>query len=234
MQLTPRLKAIADSISHCKNVADIGSDHAYLPIYLVKSKRVEKAIASDVNIGPSNISKARIKYYGLEGIIDVRVGYGLKVLEPNEVDVIVISGMGGLLIIDIIKESLNISRDAQMLILQPMKDSYLLRKWLVENSFDITDEEIVKEENKFYEIIWVVPTNKVKRTQSVSFIGNKLLEKPSPILLEYLNNKIDEYQKIIKKLENHNTPNSIKRQEQCHHMLEYYKEAKKWVQQKVE
>ena len=97
MQLTPRLKAIADSILGCKNIADIGSDHAYLPIYLVKNKKTEKAIATDVNKGPANISRERIKHYGLGDIIDVRVGYGLKVLSPDEVNVIVISGMGGLL-----------------------------------------------------------------------------------------------------------------------------------------
>ena len=149
LHLTPRLKTITDSISQCNIIADIGSDHAYLPIYLVKNKKIKKAIASDINVGPANISRERIKQYGLDDIIDVRVGYGLKVLEPKEANVIIISGMGGLLIINILNESQDIARNSQMLILQPMKDGYQLRKWLVENSFDIVDEEIVKEESKF-------------------------------------------------------------------------------------
>lgn len=234
MHLTPRLKAIADSITECKNVADIGSDHAYLPIYLVKNKKTKKAIASDVNIGPASISTERIKYYGLDDIIDVRVGYGLKVLSPDEANVIIISGMGGLLIINIIKESQHIARNSQVLILQPMKDGYQLRKWLVENFFDIVDEEIVKEESKFYEIIWAVPTDKEKKLQTVNFIGDKLLEKNNPILLEYVDSKINEYQKILEKLKGYNTPNVIIRRKECHDMLEYYKEAKICIQQNVQ
>lgn len=234
LHLTPRLKAIADSISQCNIIADIGSDHAYLPIYLVRNKKIKKAIASDINVGPANISRKRIKQYGLDDIIDVRVGYGLKVLGPNEANVIIISGMGGLLIINIIKESQDIARNSQMLILQPMKDGYQLRKWLIENSFDIVDEEIIKEESKFYEIIWAVPADKEKKLQTVNFIGDKLLEKNNPILLEYVDSKINEYQKILEELIGHNTPNVIVRRKQCYDMLEYYKEAKIWIQQNVQ
>lgn len=234
MQLTPRLKAIADSIDICKSVADIGSDHAYLPIYLAINGKIEKAIATDVNTGPAYISRERIKRYGQEEVIDVRIGYGLKVLNHNEADIIIISGMGGLLIIDIIKESLDVARSSQIIILQPMKDSYLLRKWLVENYFDIADVEIVKEDNKFYEIIWAVPNGKSKGLQVINYIDDKLLNKKTPVLLEYIDSKIYEYETIIKKLEIHNTPNAVKRYKQCYDMLEYYKEVKTWVQQNAE
>ena len=234
LHLTPRLKAIADSIFECNMIADIGSDHAYLPIFLIKNKQIKKAIASDINIGPANISRERIRQYGLGNVIDVRVGYGLKVLEPNEANVIIISGMGGLLIVNIIKESQDIARNSQMLILQPMKDGYQLRKWLVENFFDIIDEEIVKEENKFYEIIWAVPADRKKELQNVNIIGDKLLEKNNPILLEYIDGKISEYQKILEKLKDHNTPNVIIRRNQCNDMLGYYKEAKRCIQQNVQ
>lgn len=234
LHLTPRLKAIADSIFECNMIADIGSDHAYLPIFLIKNKKIKKAIASDVNIGPANISRERIRQYGIDNAIDVRVGYGLKVLEPNEADVIIISGMGGLLIVNIIKESQDIARNSQMLILQPMKDGYQLRKWLVENFFDIVGEEIVKEESKFYEIIWAVPADRKKELQNVNIIGDKLLEKNNPILLEYVDSKINEYQKILEKLKGHNTPNVIIRRKQCNDMLGYYKEAKRCIQQNVQ
>lgn len=234
MHLTPRLKIIADSIDKCKSIADIGSDHAYLPIYLVRNGKAERAIATDVNTGPANISGERIKHYGLEDVIDVRIGYGLKVLKHYEADILIISGMGGLLIIDIIKESLDIARSVQLLILQPMKDSYLLRKWLVKNCFYIADVEIVKEDNKFYEIIWAEPNDKSKGLQVINYIDDKLLNKKNPVLLEYLNSKIHEYETIMKKLEVYNTPNAIKRYKQCDDMLEYYKEVKTWVQQNAE
>ena len=142
--------------------------------------------------------------------------------------------MGGLLIIDIIKESLDIARSVQLLILQPMKDSYLLRKWLVKNCFYIADVEIGKEDNKFYEIVWAEPNDKSKGLQVINYIDDKLLIKKNPVLLEYLNSKIHEYETIMKKLEVYNTPNAIKRYKQCDDMLEYYKEVKTWVQQNAE
>ncbi len=227
LDLTPRLKIIANSIEKCKCLADIGSDHAYLPIYLVNNKKAEKAIATDINMGPANISKKRIQKYGLQDFIDIRVGFGLKVLENNESDVLIISGMGGLLIIDIIKESLEIAKSAKHIILQPMRDSYLLRKWLVGSGFNITDVEMVKEGSKFYEVIWAKPDDSVDKLQIINYIDDKLLRKKSPVLMDYINSKISEYETIIDKVKAHNTPKGINRYKECCDILDYYKGVKK-------
>lgn len=234
MHLTSRLKAIADSFDKCDCIADIGSDHAHLPIFLIKNNKAAKAIATDINMGPANISKKRIQQYELDSLIDVRVGSGLKVLKYNEADIIVISGMGGLLIMDIIEESLEIAKSAKLLVLQPMRDGYLLRKWLFENGFEITDVEIVKEENKYYEIIWIKPNDKVDKNLVINYIDDKLLSKRNPILVEYIDSKILEYKKITKELKEHNTPNTVKRLKECNDMLEYYKGVKVCLRQNAE
>ena len=234
MDLTPRLKAIADSIIHCHLVADIGSDHAHLPIYLLQRGRTEKAIATDINIGPAKISKERIKHHGLLDFIDVRVGYGLQVLNKDEADVIVISGMGGLLIIDILSKGIQIGRTAEKLILQPMRDNFLLRKWLIENSFEISDVELVKEEDRFYEIIWALPSDLVDSSQDINYIDDKLLEKKSLVLFEYIESQLDKYRMIAEKLKVYDTPNAIRRQEECIELIGYYEEVKSWLQLNAE
>ena len=234
MNLTSRLQTIAGSINKCDCIADIGSDHANLPIYLIKNNKAVKAIATDINMGPADISKKRIQEQGLCDLIDVRVGFGLKVLSDNEADIIIISGMGGLLIMDIIRESPEIAKYAKMLILQPMRDGYLLRKWLAENGFEITDVEIVKEENKYYEIIWTKANDKVDKNLVINYIDDKLLIKKSSALVEYLDNKIEEYGKIAKELEKYDTSNTVIRLTECNNMLEYYEGVKACLRQNAE
>lgn len=234
LHLTPRLKIIADSISNCNSIADIGSDHAYLPIYLVKNKKIQKAIATDVKTGPADIAKKRIEQSGLKDSIEVRVGNGLEVLKSNESEILVISGMGGLLIIDIINNGMEVAKSFQKIILQPMRDSYLLRKWLNENFFDIIDIEIVKEDRKFYEIIWLKYDYEMNNKRTVSYIDDILLKKGSKTLLEFVSVKIKKYEEILDKLIKHDTPNAMKRYKQCENILIYYKEAKAWLMQNVE
>jgi len=231
LHLTPRLKAIADSINKSRTIADIGSDHAYLPIYLIKNKKTERAIATDINVGPSEIAINRIKQWGFENVIDVRIGFGLKVLSPYEADTIIISGMGGMQIMEILKQNLEIANSAQKIILQPMRDSYLLRKWLSKNYFYIINVEVVKENDKFYEIIWTSPSEDKKGSNTINYFDDRLISKNSIILLEYIDSIYNKYKVISTKLKNHNTPNAIKRRKQCVKMMVYCEEVRSWVQQ---
>ncbi len=233
LHLNSRLKAIADSINKSSTIADIGSDHAYLPIYLVKNNKAKRAIATDINLGPSEISRKRIKHWGLENIIDVRIGFGLEALNPKEADTIIISGMGGLLIIDILEQGLEIANSAQRIILQPMKDSYILRKWLSKNCFYISDVDIVKEKDKYYEIIWVIPGKESESSETINYFDDKLINKESTILYEYIDSIYKKYESINIKLKNHNTPNAVKRRIECAEMMGYCEEVKSWVKQNV-
>jgi tRNA (adenine22-N1)-methyltransferase len=228
--LSPRLKIIADSIQGFDTVADIGSDHAYLPIYLVKNKQVKSVVATDVNSGPIRISKGRISRHGVESRIQVRQGNGLQVILPGETEVIVIAGMGGLLIRDILEKDILVARHAKMLILQPMKDSDKLRKWLFENSFDIIDEELVKEQDKIYEVLWAIPASEARKASGLMLVGDRIIQKKHPLMLEFVNKKTSELEKVMDALENMDTENCRERAMECKAMLNFYREVVQWVQ----
>ena len=155
MKLSRRLALIAESVSGIETMADVGTDHGALPIMLVKSGRCQKAIASDINKGPVDIVTVRVGLARLNEKIEIRKGNGLKILKPGEVQLIVIAGMGGALIAEILGASLDVcQRDDLKLIFQPNTEPGVVRRWLLKNSFQITREELVFDQGKFYEMMW--------------------------------------------------------------------------------
>ena len=228
--LSPRLKIIADSIQGYETAADIGSDHAYIPIYLAKNNRVKSAIATDVNSGPVEISKKRIKSYGVEAKVSVRQGDGLQIIKPGEAEVIVVAGMGGILIRDILDRDAKVAKSAKLLILQPMRDSDIIRKWLFEHDFDIIDEELVKDQDKIYEVIWAIPVSKAREVKGIMLVGDKIIEKKHPLAAEYINKKTSELEKVITALECMDFESCRERAEECRTLINYYLEVLQWVQ----
>ncbi len=229
LELTPRLRRIADSIRGYETMADIGSDHAYLPIYLVKSGLIKKAVATDVNMGPVEISRKRLANHRAADRVEVRHGDGLAVLMPGEAEVIVIAGMGGILIKEILEKEREKAGSARLLILQPMRDSELLRAWLLSNGFEIIDEELVKEAEKIYEIIWAKPGSEKHDAASKLFIGTRIIEKKHPLALELIDRRIKELEKILDSLDISNSDSAQDRRAVCLEMLAYYREVRQWV-----
>ncbi len=150
--ITPRLKCIADH-THGKVTADIGTDHAYIPIKLAEDGVCEKIIASDIKEGPLEIARQNIKKHGLEDKIETRLGGGLSILNENEADTIIIAGMGGEMIESILKEGEKIAKAASLLVLQPMNSQCELRKYLINSGYIITGEDIAIEGFKVYNIL---------------------------------------------------------------------------------
>lgn len=151
--ITNRLQAILDMVDD-KTIADIGCDHAYIPIRLAADRKVIKAIACDKNRGPLEIAKNNVKKYNLQHIIELRLGEGLSALYPKEVETIIIAGMGGVLIGDIIEENIETAK-ASTLILQPMNSQYELRKRLKALGFSIISEGLASEGFKVYNLMKV-------------------------------------------------------------------------------
>ncbi len=148
--LTPRLKAICDKVTASKTTCDIGTDHAYVPIDLIENNRAERVIATDLNAGPLRAALSNIKDHSIEDRIELRQGSGLSVISEGEADFIIIAGMGG----EIIEQMLRDKRlEDCTFILQPMTSQYELRKYLLNNSYRIEDEDIVTEGFKVYNII---------------------------------------------------------------------------------
>ncbi|MFV0502872.1 MAG: tRNA (adenine(22)-N(1))-methyltransferase [Lachnospirales bacterium] len=187
-----RIEIIVDTIEG-KYLCDVGCDHGYIPILACKTKKIEKAIAMDVNKQPlekakENISKTNYK-------IDTQLSNGLEKYN-GQCDTITICGMGGLLIIKILENSLN-KINYEQLILQPQSDFYLFRKFLINNSIKIEKEIYVKEKNKFY-IIFSCRKNceDIKYSEKELYFGKN---NSSATYKSYLLHEIEKYKKIINK-----------------------------------
>jgi len=167
-------------------VADIGTDHAYLPVYLVRNRIAGRVVAGEASRGPYSIAIEAVRAAALDSQIEVRLGDGLQVIDPGEVNVVVLAGMGGRTICHILSSGQQVLAGLERLILQPMRDAALVRRWLVENGWQITDEDMINEDNHFYVIIVARP-GREKITDSVDFeLGPRLLENRPTVFRKFL------------------------------------------------
>lgn len=171
-ELDNRLAACAAFVREGCKLADIGTDHAYLPIWLVKKGVVPKAIAADVKIGPLQKAAFHIRRYGVADRVDARLSDGLELIFPNEVDDVVIAGMGGLLIADVIENAPWLKHKDKHLILQPMTGAAQLRLYLAENGFAVLQECAVLEHGHIYTVMLVrFDPNAVQSGELFPYIG---------------------------------------------------------------
>lgn len=157
MALSKRLQTIASYIPKGSRVADIGTDHAYLPIYLVQASISPFVVAGEVNPGPLKSAKDQVEAYQLASFIHVRKGDGLAVVKSGEVDVVTIAGMGGALICDILDRGGRQLKGVRRLVLQPNVAEKQVRKWLFSHGWSLTAEAILEEDGKIYEILVAEP-----------------------------------------------------------------------------
>lgn len=203
MKLTDRLLKIASLVTE-KTVADIGTDHGYIPIHLLNENKVDFAILADINKGPLMNAKGEVDRNNLGEKVDLRLGSGLEVLEKGEVSEVIIAGMGGSLISKLLENKLEVSQSINKLILQPMQSQETLRKYLLNNGFEILDEVLVKEDFRVYEIICTKYTGKNTKVDEIYYeIGQKLIENKDPLLNELIDKKIEGYKNVIIQIENH-------------------------------
>lgn len=204
--LSKRLEVIASFLPKGAYFADIGTDHAYLPCYVCLKDETAMAIAGEVNQGPYERAKATVKKFQLEDKIDVRLGNGLKIIEPktDPIEQIVIAGMGGPLIRDILDSGLNELSTVKRLILQPNVASTPLRKWLYEKEFSIVHELIVAEKGHLYEVmiadqgaIQPYAKDPQEREKQMMF-GPFLMKEKSSLFLKKWQNQLNHLQKITK------------------------------------
>ncbi len=205
MELSPRLKKIADLIAKNSKIADVGTDHAYIPIYCFENNIIRSAIAMDINPMPLKRAEANLKKFGFIEKSQLRLSNGIEKLEKDEVDVIVIAGMGGLLIRDIIDAGKEKISESTLLLIQPMIAPMELRCYLFENGFDICDEYVVREENKFYNI-FAVKKGKTEPDEEKIHIGKNLRVNSPEVFEDYMAYKIRVARKIISGMEKAESP----------------------------
>lgn len=226
MKLTSRLAVVASKVPIGSIVADIGTDHAYVPIFLIENKICQKVIALDINKGPLERAKIQINKNHFQDFIEARLGSGLNTIISGEADTVIIAGMGGMLIRDIMSEGEDVLRKVDTIILQPMIAQEVLREWIYNNGYKIVDETLAKEEDKIYTIM-VVKHGKELVDKIYYEIGKKLIENKDPLLNEYLNKKIREIEKVIEKIEGKKSSKAEDSKKEYQAKLEKYMEIYK-------
>lgn len=201
MHIDKRLETIAGLVpSHCV-LADIGTDHAYLPVWLLEQGKIDRAIAGDIAEGPCQAARNTVAMHNLDSQVDVRLGSGLSVLAPGEAGCIAIAGMGAATIISILEADIETAKSAQLLVLQPMAGVAALRAWLIGKGWQLVAEELVDDEPHFYEIIAAKRGHAALGDEAELVVGPVLLAQGHPLLDKQIERKLTEYKKLVSNME---------------------------------
>ncbi len=225
IQISRRLQSVAAFVQQGKTLADVGCDHGYIPIYLLQKKKIEKAIAMDVNQGPLMRAKEHIQEWGLEDYIDIRLSDGVNALKPDEAESVVIAGMGGPLMEKILTEGDKVLKTVKELVLQPQSEIGHFRKYLSENNYCITHEEMILEDGKYYPIMRVIHGKMEEQTEAEYLYGKKLLQDKNPVLKEFLDREQKKAEELLEKLKNSQTKSAKTRISQLEKEWKDRKEA---------
>lgn len=186
-RLSTRLRALADLVPVGSRLADIGTDHGYIPITLCAEQKIPSALAMDVREGPLLHARQHIAEYGLEDRIQTRLSDGLQDLLPGEADTILIAGMGGGLILRILEQGRERLTGEETLILGPQSETGSLRRGLREHGWQITDEAMVREDGKYYPLIRAAYVGGCPEgTELEDEFGPVLLRQRHPVLHDWL------------------------------------------------
>ncbi|MBF0713459.1 tRNA (adenine(22)-N(1))-methyltransferase TrmK [Gemella sp. GH3] len=201
-----RLKKVAEFVEY-RRLADIGSDHAYLPIYLAQKDQVDFAIAGEVVEGPHKVSIQNVKDNNLTNVINCIKGSGLEVFSLDDnIEVITICGMGGKLIADILESGKDKLVNVEQLILQPNVASNLVREKLEQLNYNIYAEDILEEDGHIYEII-VAKKGEMNLSEEEKIFGRYLLKQKQEIFIKKYEEEINKIDYILKQLENSTNKN---------------------------
>lgn len=222
MKLDNRLMAIADLVRKDKVFADIGTDHAYLPVYLVEKGIIKKAVAADLRVGPLDNARDAVVSYGYTEQIELRLSDGLDNFKENEVEEIAVAGMGGLLISEFINRTEWLKNENIHLILQPMTHIEELRKTLFDNGFIIDKEVVAKDGDKLYIILSVYYYEGQTAYTDLDLIVGKLPCNNDTLSKEYLTKIHNKYMKKIDALKNAD--------KECTELEKLVGELKQWLQ----
>ena len=222
IMLSIRLKKIYDIMPECNCFADIGTDHAYLPVYMCAMGKCKTAIASDIVSGPLERANATILKFGMSDKISVRLGPGVSTLSSDEADVVSIAGMGGLIIAQILEQGRYVLKNATKIIVQPMTAVEDLREYLYKNNWNIEQEYLVKENDKLYNILSISSSDSNTAFEPGDidiFIGRHLIEDKPDLYNEYLERKIFKLDKMIAGLKKSSSENSADKIKECEVLL---------------
>lgn len=199
LQLQPRLQMLADLVPPGARLADIGTDHGYLPVWLLSQGKISSAVAADIAADPLDHARRTAEEYGVHENLAFRLCDGLQGLSLQDADTLVIAGMGGETIVHILSQA-DWCREAKLLLLQPMTKSELLRSWLTENGYTIQQERLVRDKAYLYPILLVAGGNCAPLTAAEVYCG--VNNQSDPLFPEYLQQRLQRLDKIMEGLSN--------------------------------
>ena len=184
--LDERLAAVAAFVPLGARLADIGADHAKLPLALAAKEKIARAIAVDVNEGPFEAARRAVRAAGMAQLVEVRLGDGLAALAPGEVDAVAVAGMGGSSITRILADGAAVLQAVETLVLQPQGDAAELRAWLYDNGWHIAEESLVRAGGRLYEVLLARRGKKEKPEPVLLAIGPCLWQEKPPLLKKHI------------------------------------------------
>lgn len=258
MQLSKRLLAVADMVTKGNRLADVGTDHGYVPIYLVKCGRIPWAIAMDVNKGPLARAEKNIAMHAAGQYIETRLSDGVQELRPKEVDSIIIAGMGGSLVIKILTEGEATCRSVDEMILQPQSDIAKVRYYLKEHGYQIIREDMILEDGKFYTMMKVIQVSGVDEQEILmkkhelvenspeilkgiqktltedeelyNRYGRYLLEHQNPVLWQFLEKEAAVIKEIHANIRFMDSPEAVTRRKEMEQEMQHIQAAQKYYE----
>ncbi len=200
-KLSKRLEMVASFVPTGAVVADIGSDHAYLPCYLVHKGIASRAVAGEVVKGPYESAVRQVRTEGLTNQITVRMANGLAAVEEaDHIDTVTIAGMGGPLIVSILEKHPQALKSVTRLILQPNIHAKAIREWAIQNRWALQDEVILEEDGKVYEVL-VLQRGQMDLSQAEILLGPKLIATKSPVFVEKWSREVANWQRVQRAIE---------------------------------
>lgn len=236
MELSRRLQAVGSLVEKGDTIADIGTDHAYIPIELMQRRIIPYAIAIDIHKGPLERASEHIRAAELEKRIELRLSDGFEKLSPGEVDCAVLAGMGGGLTIKILKEHMDVTRSLKNCILQPQSEITKVRAFLIEEGFLIIEEEMVCEDGKYYPMMKVITPKKELSKAAPMWdevqlrFGKLLLKKKHPVLRQLLQRDLALTEEIVKNLPSDGGERIENRKNQLNREIGYIREGLKYYE----
>lgn len=221
--LSKRLETVAGMVTPGNVTADIGTDHGYVPIYLIKNGICPKAYAMDINEGPIKSAIQNIRVEGLSEQIEVIQSDGMEKLEPEMADTVIIAGMGGELMVNILENS-KVNHTVKEFILSPHRRGDLVRKYITHIDWHITDEKMLVDAGKFYTVMKAEKgRDEIPYNETEYIYGRILLDEKNPVLKEYLEKENNKFQKILETMKKSGNSET----EQVEHLLKHNEKGRR-------
>lgn len=209
--LSPRLQAVADLVPKGVRLADVGTDHGRLPVWLIQHGVIEQAICSDLRAGPLSQAKALAERWKVADKISFRLCDGLSDISPQEAEVVTIAGMGGETIADILQAASWTKEPGHRYILQAMSGMDGLRRYLSGNGFAIRQEFLIPEGNTLYVVLLVEPGEMKPLSEGEIWVGRQGEKAESPLRSRYLEQELQKLRRAISGLEHSQRPEDIQK-----------------------